>query len=171
MFTFSSISPAQYRSAKPSNRSRSRRQNGSRDRPRGFTHSPGRPAMGLSPLANRTLPAFGTTLPINGSTIDARVFKMSIAHSWIATALPTTNVFCGIRSPLQGCSDFPPQSRGVAPGCFGAPLRGFSNPVVHCATDNLPNKVVVREYMTVLPDGKRLAAEIAAARTRLEARR
>jgi hypothetical protein len=35
---------------------------------------------------------------------------------------------------------------------------------VHCATNNLPSKVVVREYMTALPNEKRLAAEIAAAR-------
>jgi predicted nuclease of restriction endonuclease-like (RecB) superfamily len=43
--------------------------------------------------------------------------------------------------------------------------------LVRYATDNLPNKVVVREYLTALPDEKRLAAEIAAARKKLEARR
>ncbi|MEX2175874.1 MAG: PDDEXK nuclease domain-containing protein [Pirellulaceae bacterium] len=42
--------------------------------------------------------------------------------------------------------------------------------LVRYATDNLPNKVVVREYLTLLPDEKLLAAEIAATRQRLEAR-
>jgi predicted nuclease of restriction endonuclease-like (RecB) superfamily len=37
------------------------------------------------------------------------------------------------------------------------------------ATDNLPNKVLVREYLTALPDESTLAAEITAARRRLEA--
>lgn len=37
------------------------------------------------------------------------------------------------------------------------------------ATDNLPNKVLVREYLTALPDESTLAAEIASARRRLEA--
>jgi predicted nuclease of restriction endonuclease-like (RecB) superfamily len=43
--------------------------------------------------------------------------------------------------------------------------------LVKYATDNLPNKVVVREYLTALPDEKLLAAEIVATRQRLEARR
>jgi hypothetical protein len=38
------------------------------------------------------------------------------------------------------------------------------------ATDNLPNKVLVREYLTTLPGEKRLATEIAAARRTLENR-
>jgi predicted nuclease of restriction endonuclease-like (RecB) superfamily len=42
--------------------------------------------------------------------------------------------------------------------------------LVRYATDNLPNKVVVREYLTALPGEKRLAAEIATARKKLEAR-
>jgi predicted nuclease of restriction endonuclease-like (RecB) superfamily len=37
------------------------------------------------------------------------------------------------------------------------------------ATDNLPNKVLVRKYLTALPDESALAAEIASARRRLEA--
>jgi predicted nuclease of restriction endonuclease-like (RecB) superfamily len=48
---------------------------------------------------------------------------------------------------------------------------GKGEALVRYATDNLPNKVVVREYMTALPGEKRLAAEIAAAREKLEARR
>jgi len=43
--------------------------------------------------------------------------------------------------------------------------------LVKYATDNLPNKVVVREYLTALPDEKLLAAEILATRQRLESRR
>jgi predicted nuclease of restriction endonuclease-like (RecB) superfamily len=48
---------------------------------------------------------------------------------------------------------------------------GKGESLVRYATNNLPNKVVVREYMTALPGEKRLAAEIAAARKKLEARR
>jgi predicted nuclease of restriction endonuclease-like (RecB) superfamily len=40
--------------------------------------------------------------------------------------------------------------------------------LVRYATDNLPNKILVREYLTALPDKKRLAAEIDAARRNLE---
>jgi predicted nuclease of restriction endonuclease-like (RecB) superfamily len=43
--------------------------------------------------------------------------------------------------------------------------------LVRYATDNLPNKVVVRRYLTALPAEKLLAAEIAATRKRLERRR
>lgn len=43
--------------------------------------------------------------------------------------------------------------------------------LVRYATDNLPNKVVVRDYLTALPAEKRLAAEIASARRQIEARR
>jgi predicted nuclease of restriction endonuclease-like (RecB) superfamily len=43
--------------------------------------------------------------------------------------------------------------------------------LVRYATDNLPNKVVVREYLTALPAEKLLAAEIVATRKRLEERR
>lgn len=39
------------------------------------------------------------------------------------------------------------------------------------ALDGLPNKMVVREYLTALPDEKLLAAEITKTRKRLEARR
>jgi predicted nuclease of restriction endonuclease-like (RecB) superfamily len=42
--------------------------------------------------------------------------------------------------------------------------------LVRYATDNLRSKVLVREYLTALPDEKRFAAEIAAARRTLEAR-
>jgi predicted nuclease of restriction endonuclease-like (RecB) superfamily len=48
---------------------------------------------------------------------------------------------------------------------------GKGETLVRYATDNLPNKVVVREYLTALPDEKLLAAEIVATRKRLEARR
>ena len=43
--------------------------------------------------------------------------------------------------------------------------------MVRYATENLPNKVVVREYLTALPDEKVLADEIATTRQRLEVRR
>lgn len=43
--------------------------------------------------------------------------------------------------------------------------------MVRYATENLPNKVVVREYLTALPDEKMLSAEVASVRRRLEARR
>jgi predicted nuclease of restriction endonuclease-like (RecB) superfamily len=48
---------------------------------------------------------------------------------------------------------------------------GKGEALVRYATDNLPTKVVVREYLTALPDEKLLAAEIVATRQRLEARR
>lgn len=41
--------------------------------------------------------------------------------------------------------------------------------LVRYATDNLPTKVLVREYLTALPDEKRLAAEITAARRQFDA--
>jgi predicted nuclease of restriction endonuclease-like (RecB) superfamily len=43
--------------------------------------------------------------------------------------------------------------------------------LVHYATDNLLNKLLVREYLTALPDRKLLAAEIDKTRRRLEKRR
>ncbi len=43
--------------------------------------------------------------------------------------------------------------------------------LVRYATDSLPNKVVVRQYLTALPDEKLLAAEISATRRRLERRK
>lgn len=42
--------------------------------------------------------------------------------------------------------------------------------LVRYATDNLPNKVLVREYLMVLPDEKLIAAEIAKTRRMLESR-
>lgn len=42
--------------------------------------------------------------------------------------------------------------------------------LVRYATDNLPNKLLVREYLTVLPDEKLIAAEIDRTRRRLETR-
>jgi predicted nuclease of restriction endonuclease-like (RecB) superfamily len=47
---------------------------------------------------------------------------------------------------------------------------GKGEALVRYATDNLPTKVLVREYLTALPDEKRLAAEIASARRQLETR-
>jgi predicted nuclease of restriction endonuclease-like (RecB) superfamily len=47
---------------------------------------------------------------------------------------------------------------------------GKGEALVRYATDNLPSKVLVREYLTALPDEKRLAAEITAARRKLETR-
>ena len=44
---------------------------------------------------------------------------------------------------------------------------GKSSSLVRYATDNLPNKVLVREYLTALPDEKRLAAEIDTVREKL----
>lgn len=49
--------------------------------------------------------------------------------------------------------------------CFG---KGGA--LVRYATDNLSKKVLVREYLTALPDEKRLAAEIDAVRGKLEQR-
>ena len=48
---------------------------------------------------------------------------------------------------------------------------GKGEALVHYATDNLPTKVLVREYLTALPDEKCLADEIAAARLKLKARK
>jgi len=45
-----------------------------------------------------------------------------------------------------------------------------SESLVHYATDNLPNKVLVREYLTVLPDEKLIAAEIEKTRKILQGR-
>ncbi len=47
---------------------------------------------------------------------------------------------------------------------------GKGGALVRYATDNLSNKVLVREYLTALPDEKRLAAEIDAVRGKLEQR-
>lgn len=47
---------------------------------------------------------------------------------------------------------------------------GKSGALVRYATDNLPNKVLVREYLTALPDEKRLAAEIDTVREKLDQR-
>jgi predicted nuclease of restriction endonuclease-like (RecB) superfamily len=48
---------------------------------------------------------------------------------------------------------------------------GKGNSLVRYATGNLPNKILVRDYLTALPDELTLAAEIASARKKLEARR
>ncbi|MEO5713444.1 MAG: PDDEXK nuclease domain-containing protein [Luteolibacter sp.] len=48
---------------------------------------------------------------------------------------------------------------------------GKGDAIVRYATDNLPTKVLVREYLTALPDEKSLAAEITTARRNLEARK
>jgi predicted nuclease of restriction endonuclease-like (RecB) superfamily len=45
------------------------------------------------------------------------------------------------------------------------------NSLVRYSTENLPNKILVRDYLTALPDERTLAAEIAAARKKLEARK
>lgn len=45
---------------------------------------------------------------------------------------------------------------------------GKNGALVRYATDNLPNKVLVREYLTALPDEKRLATEIDTVREKLE---
>ncbi len=42
--------------------------------------------------------------------------------------------------------------------------------IVHYATDNLPNKVLIREYLTTLPAEKSLADEINTMREKLEKR-
>lgn len=47
---------------------------------------------------------------------------------------------------------------------------GKGDSLVRYATDNLPNKVLVRDYLTALPDETTLAAEISSARRKLEAR-
>ena len=48
---------------------------------------------------------------------------------------------------------------------------GKGNSLVRYSTENLPNKILVRDYLTALPDERTLAAEIASARKKLEARR
>lgn len=48
---------------------------------------------------------------------------------------------------------------------------GKSEALVHYATDALPNKMLVREYLTALPDEKTLAAELEKTRKKLEARK
>lgn len=48
---------------------------------------------------------------------------------------------------------------------------GKSQSLVKYATDNLPNKLLVREYLTVLPDEKIIAEEIQRTRDLLEHRR
>ena len=47
---------------------------------------------------------------------------------------------------------------------------GEGGALVRYATDNLPNKVLVREYLTALPDEKRLATELDTIREKLERR-
>jgi YhcG PDDEXK nuclease domain len=47
---------------------------------------------------------------------------------------------------------------------------GKGGALVRYATDNLPNKVLVREYLTALPDEKRLATELDTIREKLERR-
>jgi len=47
---------------------------------------------------------------------------------------------------------------------------GKGDALVRYATENLPNQVLVRDYLTALPDEGTLAAEIASARKKLEAR-
>jgi predicted nuclease of restriction endonuclease-like (RecB) superfamily len=48
---------------------------------------------------------------------------------------------------------------------------GKSEALVRYATDALPNKMLVREYLTALPDEKALAAELETTRKQLEARK
>jgi predicted nuclease of restriction endonuclease-like (RecB) superfamily len=48
---------------------------------------------------------------------------------------------------------------------------GKSEALVHYATDTLPNKMLVREYLTALPDEKVLAAELEKTRKQLELRK
>ncbi len=47
---------------------------------------------------------------------------------------------------------------------------GKGNSLVRYSTENLPNKILVRDYLTALPDERTLADEIASARKKLEAR-
>jgi predicted nuclease of restriction endonuclease-like (RecB) superfamily len=47
---------------------------------------------------------------------------------------------------------------------------GKSEALVHYATDALPNKMLVREYLTALPDEKLLSVELEKTRKQLEAR-
>jgi predicted nuclease of restriction endonuclease-like (RecB) superfamily len=48
---------------------------------------------------------------------------------------------------------------------------GKGEALVHYATDSLPNKLLVREYLTALPDEKILAAELEKTRKQLESRK
>jgi hypothetical protein len=48
---------------------------------------------------------------------------------------------------------------------------GKGEALVRYATDSLPTKLLVREYLTALPDEKILAAELRKTRTKLEKRR
>jgi hypothetical protein len=48
---------------------------------------------------------------------------------------------------------------------------GKSEALVRYATDTLPNKMLVREYLTALPDEKTLAGELEKTRKQLEARK
>jgi predicted nuclease of restriction endonuclease-like (RecB) superfamily len=48
---------------------------------------------------------------------------------------------------------------------------GKSEALVHYTTDTLPTKLLVREYLTALPDEKLLAAELEKARKQLEKRK
>jgi predicted nuclease of restriction endonuclease-like (RecB) superfamily len=48
---------------------------------------------------------------------------------------------------------------------------GKSEALVHYSTDALPNKLLVREYMTALPNEKLLSAELEETRRQIEARR
>lgn len=48
---------------------------------------------------------------------------------------------------------------------------GKSEALVRYATDSLPNKLLVREYLTALPDEKLLSAELEKTRKQLEARK
>jgi predicted nuclease of restriction endonuclease-like (RecB) superfamily len=48
---------------------------------------------------------------------------------------------------------------------------GKSEALVHYATDALPNKLLVREYLTALPNEKLLSAELEETRRQIEARR
>jgi len=47
---------------------------------------------------------------------------------------------------------------------------GKGKTLVHYATDNLSNKVLIREYLTTLPDEKSLAHKINTMREKLEKR-
>jgi hypothetical protein len=47
---------------------------------------------------------------------------------------------------------------------------GKGGALVRYATDNLPNKLLVREYLTALPDEKPLATELITIREKLERR-
>jgi len=48
---------------------------------------------------------------------------------------------------------------------------GKGEALVRYATDSLPTKLIVRDYLTVLPDEKVLEKELAETRKKLEARK